>query len=77
MSRNNNLIHIQTTITKNYLTVGNFYTLDQLWQIKERVELDRTLSIISPEIVNVIRKLRIYKDRVGEREEELTDIIQY
>ena len=63
MSRNNNLIHIQTTITKNYSSIGNFYTLDQLWQIKERVKLDRTLSIISPEIVNVIRKLRIQKGR--------------
>ena len=29
MSRNNNLIHIQTTITKNYSSLGNSYTLDQ------------------------------------------------
>ena len=63
MSRKNNLIQIQTTITNNYSSVGNSYTLDQLWQIKERVELDRTLLIISPETVNLIRKLRIHKRR--------------
>ena len=63
MSRRNNLIYIQTTNTNNYSSAGNSYTLDQLWQIKERVELDRTLSIISPETVNLIRKLRIQKRR--------------
>ena len=63
MSRKNNLIQIQTTTTNNYSSVGNIYTLDQLWKIKERVEQDRTLSIISPEIVNLIRKLRIQKRR--------------
>ena len=63
MSRKNNLIQIQTATTNNYSSVGNLYTLDQLWQIKERVELDRTLSIISTEIVNLIRKLRIQKRR--------------
>ena len=65
MSRKNNLIQIQTTTTNNYSLVGNWYTLDQLWQIKERVEQDRTLSIISPEIVNWFRKLRIQKRRNG------------
>ena len=63
MSRKKNLIQIQTTTANNYSLVGNLYTLDQLWQIKERVEQDRTLSIISPEIVNCIRKLRIQKRR--------------
>ena len=63
MSRRNNLIYIQTTNTNNYSFAGNSYTLDQLWQIKERVELDRTLSIISPQTVNLIRKLRIQKRR--------------
>ena len=63
MSRKNNLIQIQTTTTNNYSLVGNSYTLDQLWQIKERVEMDRTLLIISPEIVNVNRKQRIKKRR--------------
>ena len=61
MSWRNNLIYIQTTNTNNYSSAGNSYTLDQLQQIKERVELDRTLSIISPETVNLIRKLRIQK----------------
>ena len=63
MSRKDNLIQIQTTTTNNYSSVGNLYTLDELWQIKERVEHDRTLSIISPEIVNCIRKLKIRKRR--------------
>ena len=63
MSRKNNLIQIQTAITNNYSSVGNSYTLHQLWQIKERVELDRTLLIISPEIVNLIRELRIQRRR--------------
>ena len=63
MSRRNNLIYIQTTNTNNHSSAGNSYTLDQLWQIKERVELDRTLSIISLERVNLIRKLRIQKRR--------------
>ena len=63
MSRKNNLIQIQTTTTNNYSSVGNLYTLDQLWHIKDRVDQDRTLSIIAPEIVNCIRKLRIQKRR--------------
>ena len=63
MSRKNNLIQIQTTTTNNYSSVGNLYTIDQLWQMKERVEQDRTLSIISPEIVNCIRKQSIQKRR--------------
>ena len=63
ISRKNNLIQIKTINNNNYSSVGNSYTLDQLWQIKERVELDRTQSIISPETVNSIRKLRIQKRR--------------
>ena len=63
MSRRNNLIYIQTANTNNYSSAGNTYMSDQLWQIKERVELYRTLSIISPETVNLIRKLRIQKRR--------------
>ena len=63
MSRKNNLIQIQTVNNNNYSAVGKPYTVDQLWQIKERVEQDRTLWIISPEAVNTIRKLRIQKRR--------------
>ena len=63
MSRKNNLIQIQTVNNNKYSAVGNPYTLDQLWQIKERVEQDRTLWIISPETVNTIRKLRIQRRR--------------
>ena len=63
MSRRNHLIYIQTTNTNNHSSTGNPFTLDQLQQIKERVELDRTLSIISPETVNLIRKLKIQKRR--------------
>ena len=77
MSRRNNLIYIQTTNTNNYSSAGNSYTLDQLWQIKERVELDRTLSNISPERVNLIRKLRIQKRRNRGRGEELKCTMQY
>ena len=62
MSRNN-FIYIQTTNTNNHSSAGNSYTLDQLGQIKGRVELDRTLSIISPETINLIRKIRIQKRR--------------
>ena len=70
MSRKNNLIQIQIANNNNYSTVntpvlahGNPYTLDLLWQIKKRVEQDRTLWIISPETVNTIRRLRIQKIR--------------
>ena len=43
MSRKKNLIQSQTVNNNNYSAVGNPYTLDQLWQIKERVDQDRTL----------------------------------
>ena len=61
MSRKNNIIWIQTFNNNNYSAVGNPYTLDQMWQVKERVEQDRMLWIILPEAVNTIRKLRIQK----------------
>ena len=64
MSRKNNLIHIQTTTTSNYSSAGYLYTLNQLWQIKDTVDQDRTLSTISPEIVNSIRKLKVQKRRI-------------
>ena len=63
MSRKNNLIHIQTTTTSNYSSARYLYTLNQLWQIKDRVDQDRTLSTISSEIVSSIRKLKLQKRR--------------
>ena len=63
MSRKNNLIHIQTTTASNYSSARYLYTLNQLWQIKDRVDQDRTSSTISPEIVNSIRKLKLQKRR--------------
>ena len=63
MSRKNNLIPIRTTTTSNYSSARNLYTLNQLWQIKDRVDQDRTLSTISPEIVNSIRKPKLQKRR--------------
>ena len=63
MSRKDNLIHIRTTTTNNYSSAGYLYTLNQFWKIKDRVDQDRTLSTISPEIVNSIRKLKLQKRR--------------
>ena len=65
MNRKNNLIHIRTTTTttttntSNYSSTEYLYTSNQLWQIKDRVDQDRTLGTISPEIVNSIRKLKL------------------
>ena len=65
MSRKSNLIQIQTTNTSiiRHSSVRNSYTLNQLWQIKASVELDRSLSIISPGTVNLIRRLRLQRRR--------------
>ena len=50
-------------MTAPVLANGNLYALDQLWQIKKRVEQDGTQWIIPPETVNIIRKLRTEKRR--------------
>ena len=71
MSRKNNFIQFLIVNNSNHpamtalvhLGQGNPYALDQLWQIKKRVEHDKTLHIISPQTVNIIRKLSIQKRR--------------
>ena len=63
MSRKNNLIQIPFVNNNNHLAMmapaylgqSNPYALDQLWQIKKRIEHDKTLQIISPQTVNTIR----------------------
>ena len=69
MSRKNNLIHIRTTTittatnTSNHPSTEYLYTPNQLWQIKDRVDQDRTLGYISPEIANSIRKLKVMEEK--------------
>ena len=77
MRRKNNLIQIPMFNNNNHPAVtapvhlgqGSLDALDQLWQIKIRVEHDKTLQIISPQTVNTIRKLRIQKRRKWGKEE--------
>ena len=67
MSRKNNLIYIRATTiitatnTSNHSSTEYLYTPNQLWQIKDRVDQDRTLGNIPPEIANSIRKLKLQK----------------
>ena len=83
MSRKNNLIYIQTTTivtatnTSNHSSTEYLYTPNQLWQIKDRVDQDRTLGNIPPEIANSIRKLKLQKRKTRGKRGGTKNTTQY
>ena len=86
MGRKTNLIQIMIVNNNNHpamtamvhLGQGNPYALDQLWQIKKRVEHDKILQIILQQPVNTIRETKdTEKKEIGKERRSGNCIRQY